>query len=141
MISLNATIVVQVTLFLLLLYALNRIMIQPLHRVVLEREELIARKKAELVVAHRSLEQIEQDYRKRLRRAEAEARTVQGRIHEEASGKAEQVIHTAQEQVTVLRRKVREQVAQELEKARRELKKQAEVLSFEITQKVVGRRV
>jgi len=130
-----------VTLFLLLLYALNRIMIQPLHRVVLEREELIARKEAELVAAHRSLEQIEQDYQKRLRRAEAEARTAQGQIHEEASGKAEQVIHTAQEQVTVLRRKVREQVAQELEKARRELKKQAEVLSFEITQKVVGRRV
>lgn len=141
MISLNATIVVQVTLFLLLLYALNRIMIQPLHRIVLEREELIARKKEELAAAHRSLEQIEQDYRKRLKRAEVEARAVQGRIHDEASSKAEQVIRTTQEQVTVLRQKVREQVARELEKARRELKEQAEMLSFEITHKVVGRRV
>lgn len=141
MISVNATLIVQVVLFLAFLFAMNRIMIQPLHQMVLEREDLIVQKKEELAAARRTLEQVAQDYRNRLRQAEREARAVKEGLHQDANEQAGRVLKSAQEQVASVRKKVRDQVSAELEKALRELKQQAETLSVEISQKVVGRRV
>lgn len=141
MISLNATMAVQLILFLILLYVLNKMMIQPLHKLVLEREEHLAARKGELASAHESLKQVAADYKDRLRRAEMEARAAHAEVHRVASDDAQEILMDAQHQVTDLRHKVRDRVAQELDKARKDLKKQAETLSFDISQKVIGRRV
>ncbi|SMC16898.1 ATP synthase B/B' CF(0) [Desulfacinum hydrothermale DSM 13146] len=141
MISLNATIFVQVAFFLVLVFVLNRLMIQPIHRVILQRDEAIRERELGLDAASEELRKMAQAYESRLRAAEADAQAARKALRERASREAHEAFATAQEEVAELRRKAREQALQELEKARKDLKKQAEALSFEITTKVVGRRV
>lgn len=141
MISLNATIFVQVAFFLVLLFVLNRLMIQPIHRVILQRDEAVRERERGLDAASEELHKMAQAYESRLRAAEADAQAARAALRERASREAHEAFATAQEEVAELRRKAREQAIEELEKARKDLKKQAEALSFEITTKVVGRRV
>ncbi len=141
MISLNATIFVQVTLFLVLLFILNRLMIQPLYRLVLERERAIEEKEKALESAGMELEKMALAYKKRLQAAESEARKAWETAKAEAQEEAHRTMLTTQEEITALRQKVRAEVEDELVKARKSLKKLAQALSFEITTKVVGRKI
>ncbi len=141
MISLNATIFVQVTLFLVLLFILNRVMIQPLHRFILQREQALREKEMALESAGNELERMAEAYRKRLRAAEAEAQSARAAIRDRAAEEAHRTMLSTQEEITALRQKVRADVEDELVKARKSLKKLAEALSYEISTKVVGRKL
>jgi F-type H+-transporting ATPase subunit b len=132
---------VQLGLFLILLFIFNRLMIQPLYRLNLERMEHIRKKRGELVVVQQEIRKLAEDCEKRLKRAEQEARNVQWEVRRNAQEKASQVIASAQEEVVALRQKVREDMAQELAKAREQLSLQAEALSFDVTESIVGRRI
>ena len=141
MISLNATLFVQVALFLTLLFILNRIMIQPIHRLILEREEVFKEKRDQLAAVQDEIRQLAEDYEARLKLAEREARESQLALRKAAGDEARDLVSTAQEQVSALQEKVRKEVAQELERARHAVAEQAELLSSSITEKVLGREV
>ncbi|MDY6909826.1 MAG: hypothetical protein SWC40_07805 [Thermodesulfobacteriota bacterium] len=141
MISLNATLIVQVALFLGLLFVLNRLMIQPIHRLILEREQHLRDLRNQLQGFQEQLAQTSRDIQNRLKRAEQEAREAQVGMRRDANRQADEMMAAVQEQVVAFRQKVRQDVLQELEKARKQLRKQAESLSLEITTKVLGRRV
>ncbi len=141
MISLNATIFVQVALFLILVFVLNRIMIRPLHQLIIDREETIKNKEDELDRATAELQRMVEDYERRLQQAETDARQALLNMRREAGEQAHAAIKGAHEQVMALREKVRREVAEELERARDQVRGQAEALSFEITTKLVGRKV
>lgn len=141
MISLNATIFVQVTLFLVLLYILNRLMIQPLHRLILEREEATKEKERALTSVGAELEEMAAAYNRRLRAAEEEAQKARAAMSARAAEEAHRTMLTTQEEIMALRRKVRADVEEELVKARKNLKKLAQALSYEISTKVVGRKL
>lgn len=141
MISLNATLFVQVGLFLMLLYVLNRLMIQPIHRLILEREEYIHKRQAENVALQREIEEVANEYQKRLKRAERDARHANVSVRQAADAKAHETLVDTQSKVSSLRQRVRAEVEEELNKARKTLREQAEMVSFEVTEKVLGRRV
>lgn len=141
MISLNATIFVQVTLFLLLLFILNRVMIQPLHRLILEREAFFTEKREQLAAVHEAIQRLADDYEARLRQAEREARENQLGVRKTASDEARQLVDRTQEQVAAVHEKVRSEVAQELAKARRMIAEQAQLVSANVAEKVLGRAV
>lgn len=141
MISLNATLLVQLSLFLILLFIFNRIMIQPMHRMILERERLIQQKRTELAAVQQEIRQLGEDYEARLRQAEREARNSQLALKEEAGEEARQLVMTAKEQGSAIQEKVRSEVARELTKAREKVAEQAELLSLSVTTKVLGRGV
>lgn len=141
MISLNATIFVQVTLFLVLLYILNRLMIQPLHRLILERERAIEEKERALASVGAELETMAEAYNRRLRAAEEEAQKARAAMRTRAAEEAHRTMLTTQEEIAALRQKVRADVERELVKVRKNLKKVAEALSYEISTKVVGRKL
>ena len=141
MISLNATIFVQVTLFLILLFILNRLMIQPLHRLILEREAFFREKRDELAAVHEDIRRLADDYEARLRQAEREARTSQLSVRKTAGEEARQLVDRTQEQVAAIHEKVRSEVAQELAKARQAIAEQAQLLSASVAEKVLGRQV
>jgi F-type H+-transporting ATPase subunit b len=141
MISLNATIFVQVTCFLVLLFILNRLMIQPVHKLILQRDEAVRERERALDAVSEELRKMAKAYETRLKAAEADAQAARVALRERASREAHETLVTTQQEVTELRQKVRAEVLAELNRARKDLKKQAEALSFEITTKVVGRRV
>ena len=141
MISLNATLFVQVALFLILLFILNRIMIQPLHRLILEREAHFKGKRQELAAIQDEIRRLAEEYEARLRRAEREARESQIALRKTSGDEARQLLAGTQEQVSAIHEKVRFEVAQELAKARRKIAEQAELLALSVTHKVLGREV
>jgi F-type H+-transporting ATPase subunit b len=141
MISVNATLLVQVCLFLIFLCIFNRIMIQPMHRIILERERHLQQKKNELAAVQEEIRQLGEDYEARLRQAEREARESQLALKEKAGEEARQLVMTAKEQGTALQEKVRSEVDRELSRAREKVAEQAELLSLSVTQKVLGRGI
>ncbi len=141
MISLNATLFVQVGLFLIFLFILNRLMIQPIHRIILEREEHLRQKREELVAAQEEIRRLAEDYEAQLRQAERGARESQQTMKKAVGDEARGLMVSAQEQVAAIQAKVRSEVAEELSKARVALKEQAEALSVNVTEKVLGRQV
>jgi F-type H+-transporting ATPase subunit b len=141
MISVNATLVVQLVLFLTLLFILNRLMIQPLHKLSMEREDHVREKQEELVAMQSKIQELVDDCDRRLKQAEQEARGAQGKMRQQAQEEASQVITSAQEEVVALRQKARSEMTQELVKAREQLTAQAEALSFDVTERLVGRRI
>lgn len=141
MISLNATIFVQVTLFLLLLFILNRLMIQPLHRLILEREAFFTERREQLAAVHEEIQRLADDYEARLRQAERQARENQLGVRKTASDEARQLVDRTQEQVAAIHEKVRSEVAQELAKARRMIAEQAQLVSANVAEKVLGRAI
>lgn len=141
MISLNATLFVQVALFLILLFILNRVMIQPLHRLILEREEHFREKREQLVAVQDEISRLAEDYEARLRLAELEARESQLALRKTVGDEARGLVTSAQEQVAAIHEKVRSEVAEELARARQAIAEQAELLSLSVTQKVLGREV
>lgn len=141
MISLNATLLVQVTLFLILLFILNRLMIQPLHRLILEREAFFKEKREQLAAVHEDIRRLADDYEARLRQAEREARQNQLGVRKTAGDEARQLVDRTQEQVAAIHDKVRSEVAQELAKARQMIAEQAQLLSASVAEKVLGRQI
>jgi len=141
MISLNATLFVQIALFLVLLFVLNKLMIQPIHRIILEREEHLRQKREELAIAQDSVRRLAEDYEAQLRQAEREAREGQLAMRKVVGDEARNLMASAQEQVVAIQAKVRAEVAEELTKARVTLKEQAEKLSVSVTEKVLGRQI
>jgi len=141
MISINATLFVQVGLFLILLFVMNRIMIQPIHRIINERDERLRLKREELSAIQAEIRRLAADYEAELRRADEEARQSQLAMKSEANDEARKMVMTAQEQVNAVQEKVRSEVARELAVAREKLREQAEMLSRSVTEKVLGRSV
>ncbi|MCK8601737.1 F0F1 ATP synthase subunit B family protein [Desulfoferrobacter suflitae] len=141
MISLNATLFVQVALFLILLFILNRMMIQPLHRLILEREEHFKEKREQLNAVQEEIRRLADEYEARLRLAEREARESQLALRKVAGDEARGLVVSTQEQIAAIHEKVRVEVAQELARARQTIAQQAELLAMSVTRKVLGREV
>ncbi len=141
MISLNATIFVQVTLFLILLFILNKKLIQPLHQVILERQDYIKNKTKELEELENKLKELEQQYEERLQLAAREAIAIKEKYRREGAEIARDTMIDVQETVSKLRLKVKAEVEEELGRAREKLHELAEALSYDFTEKVLGRRI
>lgn len=141
MISLNATLFVQVALFLILLFILNRMMIQPLHRLILEREEHFKEKREQLTAVQEEIRRLADEYEARLRLAERVARESQLALRKVAGDEARGLVVSTQEQIAAIHEKVRVEVAQELARARQTIARQAELLAMSVARKVLGREV
>jgi F-type H+-transporting ATPase subunit b len=141
MISVNATLFVQLSLFLILLFILNRLMIQPLFKLEEERKAHVQGKRVELRSIQEEIKQIAAECDARLRRAEREAREAHRAMREEANEEAQGIIVSAQEQIVALRQKAHGEMLEELAKAREQLAELAEKLSYQVTEKTIGRPI
>ncbi|SFM52263.1 hypothetical protein [Thermodesulforhabdus norvegica] len=141
MISLNATIFVQVGLFLILMFLLNKKMFQPIHQLMMEREEFIRQKEAELERLDEELRRLEKEYEERLQKAAREAVALRERYKQEGREILRDTMTSVQEEVAAIRQRVQAEVNQELARAREELRTLAETLSYDLTEKILGRRV
>jgi len=141
MISLNATICVQVLLFLVLLFILNKKMIQPLHKVILERQNYVNDKLREFENLEKKLRDLESEYERRLQEARTEAQTARNRLKEEGIEYFRQTMADVQRMVSEMRQKVRADMEEELNRARQNLHEVAESLSYDFVERILGRRL
>jgi F-type H+-transporting ATPase subunit b len=143
MISVNATLLIQVFNFLILLFVLNRILFRPTLRVLKERSEYMERTRQEIREFERKTEARLKDYQSQEIHAHKKASKARRAFNHEGYVEAEEIFRSAKKEVMTIKKNVRDKVEQEIAEARHYLSanKDAEHLSYEITDKVIGRRI
>jgi len=138
-IELNVAFFVQVVNFGILVLVLNIFLYKPIRKVLAERRQVIdgAREKAASV----DLEVQEKmaQYEARLRDAKAEAGASRAESLKQAQQEETAVLEKARKESSESLASIRDKVAKEAADARELLKKQAEALSGDICEKILGR--
>jgi F0F1-type ATP synthase membrane subunit b/b' len=131
---------VQLGSFLLFVALFNRIMIQPLRRVMNERGAFIEKVAQEVSAADRQFQEISS----RVEEQEAEARATAGKIHIELihSGqmKAEEVLAATRQSIAAARTAAQQEMDRQFDAAREDLHRQADIIAERMIDTVLGRR-
>lgn len=128
-----------VAVFLMLVYPTNRLLLQPLVRVLEERERRTAGARAE---AARDLEAgagLQQDLEAQLRAARERAQARHAEIAAATQSETRRVLVRAREEAQAEVESMRATIAGELESARGTLRAEANILAREIAAKLLGR--
>lgn len=136
-----ALVALNVAIFLLLVYPTNRFVLQPIVRVLEERERRTAGARA---AAGRDLEAgaaLQSDLEARLRAARERAQARYAEVSAGTQGEARRVLGRAREEAQAEIETVRVAIAGELESARGTLRAESNDLAREIAAKLLGRPV
>ncbi len=141
LISINGTLIAQLVFFLIFLFIINRVMIQPLRRVMSEREGHLHQLKQDIDQARMDYEQLSET----VKREEIEARSEAARVmlELEAAGmkEASRIVSEAQQEIEKLRAEERHRLEAQVSEARRVIGREAEALAMDIMEKVLDRRL
>jgi F-type H+-transporting ATPase subunit b len=141
MISINATLVVQVIQFLILVFILNRLMFRPILRLINARKEFIDKTKNEIENIELDTKRLRDEYLLRETHARKAASRERTRIRDEGIISAEEFLDVSRKEVTSIRAEAEKTAEEQLNKTRPFLQGEAEVLAEDITERVIGRRI
>jgi F-type H+-transporting ATPase subunit b len=141
MISVNATLFVQVIHFLLMVYIMNRLMLRPIMRQVDEREKHIVQAKqnaADMVVEADHLAEKRVSMEKEARSRAGEERAA---IRQEAAERAEQIFAQTRDEVAEIRARMDRDIEAQVSEATAVLNREVAAIAGDIVYKIAGRRV
>ncbi len=141
MISINATLVVQVIHFLLMVFILNRLMLRPIMRQINEREEHIIKAKQDSEKMAAEAERLVEKRLSMVNEARKRAALERSKLKEDASAAADGIFDETRKEVGQTRERVRAQVQEQLENAQKSLGLEAASLADEIAERITGRRI
>jgi F-type H+-transporting ATPase subunit b len=141
MISINATLLVQVILFLVTLFFLNRLMIRPIMRVVQKRTEVFQETRDRIL----ALETETEDLRKRFSQLRKDARkgafSESDELKRAGTTQASEYLDQSKGEAASIRAEGEARAEAEKNKQRPLLKDQATLLAGEIVEKLIERRI
>jgi F-type H+-transporting ATPase subunit b len=141
MISINETLIIQLISFLIFLFIINRIMIQPLRGVSQEREAHIQKIELDTVAAEKKVEQVVKQIKKQEAKAIKTAREIREKIEESGKLEADEIIHVTLREVEKLSKENHRQVSAMVEEVRKSVQKEAETLAVGMMEKLLDRRL
>ena len=141
MISINATLFVQVINFLVLIWILNRLLFRPLFKIIDERHKVINETKAKVSKIQLDTENKTKALEKHLHDARAAAQARKEAVTAEASHKADALVEQAQGEAQAHLESIRAQARQEVDKARLSLGEFKDAIVEMVFLKVMGRNV
>ena len=141
MISINATLVVQVIQFLILVFILNRLMFRPILKLIKERSEYIEKTRNEIKNIEVDTARVRDEYLLREADARKEANRERNRIRHAGIANAEEFLNDSRKEVTSIKAEADDEAEEQVSKARPLLQDEAEVLAQVIIERVIGRRV
>jgi F-type H+-transporting ATPase subunit b len=141
MIEINLTIVIQVLQFLVLVFVLNRLLFRPISEVIAEREGKISAWEEKTRNAEETARLKLESYQRQ--RAEERARALEGqeKLIKALKEKEEANLRAVSDEAAQLVASVQQEIEEETERLRLELRRQAVELSQTLTEKVLGRKV
>lgn len=141
MISINATLILQIIHFLILLFVLNRILFRPILKLIRDREDFYENTKRSILDIEEETERL----RRELIEKQVEARKVateeRGQLKAEGMSEAEKFMDASRIQGANLRSKADAEVTQEIERVKPRISDEANSLAEEVMQSVIGRRI
>ena len=141
MISINATLVVQLIHFLVLLFIMNRLMLQPLLKLIREREEFTSRTKGEIKDLEVKIDQLKEEFISKEEGARKDAARERSEITNDGMSEAEGYLNRSRDEVSAIRQEAEKEVAAEMSKTQPLLDGEASSLVEGIMEKLIGRRV
>ena len=140
MISINATLVLQVIHFLILAFILNRLMFRPIMKLIRDRSSHVKREMAEVRNVEQEIVRLRDEFEKRQNSARQDANEQRSKLRNMGAVEAEKFLSESREKVTSIRGRAEEVAEEEFKKAKPVLEGQTAMLAQEIVEKVVGRR-
>jgi len=141
MISINATVFVQIIHFLILVLILHLILFRPILKLMGERINHIDKIEKETLDIESKTEQLVNDRVLFEKKARIEAGEERSSFQKEGNEISEKIFQDTREEIAAIRDEVDRDVARQIEEARKFLQREATLLADELTEKVVGRRI
>lgn len=139
MITLDLAFVVQIVNFGLLVLVLNIFLYKPIRGLLAQRRQEIQSARERAVAVDDQVQVKVAEYESRLRDAKAEVGARRADLVKEAQAEEANLLNRARQEAAASISAVRERVAKESAEARALLQKQAEALSGDICEKILGR--
>ena len=141
MISINATLVVQVILFLITLFLLNRLMIRPILKVVRNRSQVFQESKDEILALETETEDLKRRFSQLQKDARKDAFLEREQLKNAGNTQAGEYLDQSKDEAASIRGDAEAKAEAEKEKERPLLKDQAALLAGEIVEKLIERRI
>jgi|Deesub1362A_J573_1020465.scaffolds.fasta_scaffold04405_6 F-type H+-transporting ATPase subunit b len=141
MISINATLIVQIINLLVLILILNRLMYKPIKRIMAEREQKMKADQAEAERIRQEAAQNEQTYRSELMQGRAAIRQRLAELRQEADHQVRQILEQAQQEAKKHQAEMRARIEEEINQARKDIRAEAEKVALSLAHTLLGREV
>ena len=141
LITINATLFHQLIAFLIFLFIINQIMFRPLRKVMAERDGVIEKIKADTTNAGKTLERLNEELKERESEVRMEALKVQHELEANGNQVSAEILKSTLQEIETLKDKNEAIVKNQITEARKHLQKEAEALSMNIMEKLLGRRL
>lgn len=141
LISINATLVVQLISFLIFLFLINWIMIQPLRRTMAERAGYLDRMRLDILEAEKEMTRLLKQLADREKSVRKEALLVTLEMENEGRRSASEILQDVSQEVESFRNRTRKTVSDQLTAARERLEQESEGLALSIMEKLLDRRL
>ena len=141
LISINETLIVQLVSFLIFLFLLNRLMIQPLRDVAKEREQYLQRMQEEAIAAKDETQVLLDEVEAERAKMRSEAFQVSQQLENEGNKTMAQLLDEARETIAVRRAAVKTEIDAKLAETRDAVESEADVLAMSMMEKILGRRL
>ena len=141
MISVDWTLGLQFLNFIILLIILNKILYQPLKKIIDERRDKVAGLYAGAKDLEASIDEKMQRYQQQLSDAKTQANEERNKLKKAASEEETKLLSEAHGKASARLETIKSQVAVEAEEASKTLKKEAKTLAEQIATKILGREL
>jgi len=139
MINVNATLVLQIIQFLILTFVLNRLMFQPILKMIHDRDQFIKKTKKEAETVEEETSQLIERCISMEKASRQEAGVERSQIKKEANTMAEEIIDEARKEVALIRGEASKKIDEQVKKVKQFIHNEAVTLADEVTQIVIGR--
>lgn len=139
MINLDYSFVIQIVNFLLLMAVLNFALYRPVRKLLADRKTQIDGARAKTIEVDREVQEKLAEYEARMREVKSRATDDRSALRKEAQAEEAAIIEKARIEASDSLNSIKNRVAKEAADARTFLKEQAQSLSSDICEKVLGR--
>ncbi len=141
MISINATLVVQIINLLVLIFVLNKIMYKPIRAIMAERSQKIEKDQAEVDKIEKESLEAQAAYNSGLHQGRMQIRHKLAELRSETEARVKVILAEAQEKAKQQQAAVIASVEEELARAREDIKAEAEKVATSLASTVLGRGI
>ncbi len=141
MISINATLVVQVIHLLILTFILNRLMFRPILKLVDERTQYVKDTNDEIKNLRLEIERLGNEHQVKENAARKDATEERSKLRSAGIAEAEEFFSGSRKQVASIKAKANKEAEKEMKKEQPLLHGEAAVLADQIAEMIIGRRI
>lgn len=141
LISINETIIVQLILFLVFVFIMNRVMFRPLQSSMEERRSYINKIQQDIIKAEKLVEEHRDQLAKQKAAAQAEAFEIAQTLEDEGAKTANGLLDATRKEMQDFRIHAQADIDAKLMDAREQIQKESETVCLSMMEKVLQRRI